>query len=509
MFAMLRRPSARTAGSGHDRLPIRARIAGILLVLPLLTGLSCESLPGSQAQREQAARKSRLQAEEVQVDLMAFADSYAAIMGSALDLVAEMHPDARRELLETQLRHVRNAIIIASSQSPVGGLLDMVVMVTLQRQLVEEYWVPEHWGDYGVPILEALQRLEIEIESIAERRLTSEQYQALQELIPQIRERYRDETVVSSIRATDFAEERRATVANLEGGGSLLRLFHLDPLAGLSPAAQELAQSRLLAERFFFWAKRMPELMAWQVELVVMDTFAEPQVEQALAATTALTEASQRIATVAEELSTWLPEERQAALDQLFTQLTAEREAAIAQLAETLEHERETALADVFDGIRKEREAVQRVLEAEDPVLRGLLEELRATIEAGTTLSTSLTETLNATDRMRQGFTPSQPRERNPDARPFDINDYRTTAESLTVTVGELNQLLGGLNELLASPDWNDRTSQLGAATDRAQAGFAALIDRSFVRGLLLVVALLVAAVLYRVIAVRFITPRP
>ncbi|MHC4415578.1 MAG: hypothetical protein ACYS0G_09870 [Planctomycetota bacterium] len=439
---------------------------------------------------------TRLKAEDIQAEIMAFADSYTAIMSQASDRTAERIPDRRAAIHDAKLRNVQNAINIAAGANPVGGLLDMTVMVSLQRQVVEEYWIPESWGDAGLPLLEGLQLLEQEIWLIADRALDEEEVEALRALIPQIRERFRGQVLVSSIRASDFAEDRRATVANLKGGGSLLRLFQVDPLAGLSPAAQELAQSRLLAERAFFWAMRLPLILNWQIQDIILETLAEPETQKIVDATVRLTESSRRLSAAAEELSQRLPQERDAAIEQLAALTAAEREAALKQ---------------AFEGIATEREAILRTFEQEDERLRGLLGELRQIIESTTALSASLTTTIESTERLRAGFSrpPGEPRR---EGRPFDVADYRATAEATTATVEELNRLIVSLTELMASPDWEERNSQLAAATDRAQTTLEQLIDRSYRRGLVLIGVLIVgalaAALVYRGVAVRLLAAR-
>ena len=450
-----------------------------LVVVACLTAVSCNSLPTGG--RSQAGSSTRAPSEEVQAEVMAFADSYTAIIAQAFDRIARQVPEHRAVLHDAKLRNVENAINIAAGANPFGALLDMTVMVALQRQVAEEYWIPKRFGDAGQPLVAALHLLEKEIWLIAARALNDQEVEALRALIPQIRERFSGQVFVSSIRASDFAEDRRTTVARLKGGGSLLTLFQLDPLAGMSPAAQELAQSRLLAERAFFWAKRLPLILNWHIQDVILEALAEPETQQILEVTSRLSESSERLSAVAEELSQRLPEEREAAMEQLAALAAAERE------------------------------AIVRMFEQEDVRLRGLMADLRQTIESTSVLSASLTTTMEATDRMRAGFS-RPPAEARPERRPFDIADYQATAEATTATVEELNRLIVSLTELMALPAWEERSAQLATATDRAQTTLEQLIDRSYRRGLvligILVVAALVAGLVYRLVSARLIAPR-
>ncbi|MCP3902383.1 MAG: hypothetical protein GY715_02010 [Planctomycetes bacterium] len=151
------------------------------------------------------------------------------------------------------------------------------------------------------------------------------------------------------------------------------------------------------------------------------------------------------------------------------------------------------------------------MFEAEETQLRGLLVDLRATIEAGETTSASLNTTIESFERLTTVFTGGEGSGRS-DRRPFDILDYQSTAESLTTAAEELNRLATSMHALLDSPNWEARGSQIGDASDRVQVSLDEVIDRGFQRGLILIGVLVVggfvAAVAYRLVAVRLIAPR-
>lgn len=445
-------------------------IARCLIIVACLLVVACQTT--SKSRRGSGPSATKMPPQQIQVELMAFTDSYTALVSQAADRISDAKPESRQAILNMKIRNIRNAIIIAAGANPVGSLLDMTVMVTLQRQVTEEYWVPEVLGEAGEDLLRALVTLEREIWELAYQALDEEAVDALRALIPEIRARFPDQVQVSAIRASDFADDRSATVVQLKGGGSLLGLFQLDPLANLSPAAQELAQTRLLAERLFFWIKRAPIMMDWHMEEFILDAFGQQEVQSLVEASRQLSQASADLSTTAAELSEWLPEERAAAITQ------------------------------ALDGIAAEREAIVGVFENEEVRLRGLLDDVKLTAESVTVLSSSLNETVETTDRFLAGFRrePGAP----PPDRPFDIADYQATAESLAGTLRELNDVVGSLDALLASPAWDDRSTQIQAAAAEGEAGLARLIDRLFVRGLIVVlvfvVASLVAMILYRLI---------
>ena len=236
----------------------------------------------------------------------------------------------------------------------------------------------------------------------------------------------------------------------------------------------------MLAERAFFYVKRMPLILNWQIQDVVMFTLAQPETQQIVEAGARLAEAVERLNTVAEDLSEQLPQERAAAIDQIAARVS------------------------------EERNEILRIFEQEEAPLRGLLKDLRLTIDAATALSTSLNTTVESTDRLKASFATSPPSD--VEKQPFDVAEYQATAEAATVTAEAINQLLLSVQELLASPIWEERRSQISDATDRTQAGLEQLIDRGYRRGLVLIGVLIVgglaAALVYRVLAARLVGPR-
>ncbi|MHC4909965.1 MAG: hypothetical protein ACYTF9_09625 [Planctomycetota bacterium] len=246
-----------------------------------------------------------------------------------------------------------------------------------------------------------------------------------------------------------------------------------------------------------------------------MDALNDPETQRIVDSVVGVSESSQRLSVTAEGLMQQVTEERTAALQSMSELVAAEREAALQSMSELVAAEREAALNQAFEGITNEREAILRTFEKEDVRVRGLLEELRATVESSTALSQALTTTIESTERLRTSFSPSQPDPAagdGPERRPFDITDYKATAEATTATVEQLNGLIASLSDLVDSPAWDQRNEQLAAATNRAQMTMEELIDRSYRRGLVLigvlVVCSLVAGLAYRFLAVRFIAPR-
>jgi hypothetical protein len=137
--------------------------------------------------------------------------------------------------------------------------------------------------------------------------------------------------------------------------------------------------------------------------------------------------------------------------------------------------------------------------------------DMKTTAESMTALSSTMTETVETTDRFFAGFRREPGAPPPPERRPFDITEYQASAETLTETLREINTLVGSLDVLLASPAWDDRSTQIQTAAAEGEAGLERLIDRLFVRGLIVVLVLvaasLVAMILFRLMFRRAVGP--
>lgn len=388
---------------------------------------------------------------ELQSEVMRFADRFAVTFAQVGDELRRRatNPQVRAAVQKQKVRYVSTALHVATGPNPEINLLDMLVFVTLVRIVGEQYWVPQVYGDMGTALLKALRTLEADIWSIAEDVLTPEQQQELRDLILEWREEHPDQRYVWSVHFLDFAEEEGISAQEASSRpGSLFGLLFLDPLAGLDPAARELEQTRYIAERAMFYIQRTPALVRWQAELLFDRLAAAPETEQFLTATARFTEASERLTKTVERLPDQIAEERR----QLILQL-----------------------------------------ESEETRLRGLLADMQQTLAAGSELTSQVNTTVGAIDALAARFD-SGPSPR--DAEPFDIKDYREAATRVSDAAQQLTVLVESMEQLLASPGWEQRLPQLRDVIGRFEAGGERMVDHAFRRGVVLILIFLVGFVL-------------
>ena len=97
----------------------------------------------------------------LQQQIMRFADSYVATVAQACDDVtlATTNPAIRLIVLRWKLGQATSAYTDATGENPVVNALDMLVLTTMARMVIEDYGM-QTYGDAIKPLLEAQCRME-------------------------------------------------------------------------------------------------------------------------------------------------------------------------------------------------------------------------------------------------------------------------------------------------------------------------------------------------------------
>jgi hypothetical protein len=425
-----------------------------------------QRLTGEDARKQARTEEFKDRSKVLQLKVMRFADQYVERVTRRADqLVADFGEQLKteHEIDDLQARIAREefsqataAFQIAAGTNPVANVVDMVTLVSLTRRIVEYNWVPQY-GEAAASLLRTYKSLETQAWRLADDFATEQQkakfdleLQAWYEANPRLES-------AAYIRFTDVAE---MSLGKREKGVSagLLGIVGLDPMAGVDPAIREVEQSRILAERALYYAQRTPVLI-------------DLQLRQTLARAEGSDYARETLETI----------DQVGRLSDSLALLTTDLPGIVAR-------EREAAVAQIINGLQSQ----QREMLA-------LTQELRGALDAGAITAQSLDGLVNSTDRLMARFEsdPDAPGSAEP-SRPFDINEYTRTINELATTARELQTLVRDVDVL--APNILDRVDPLA---ERVQA----LVDYAFWRLVLLVLglvlALLAAAILYRLIASR------
>ena len=433
----------------------------LVLVCIMMVAAGCgfmRKLTGAEAKAEAQAT----QLQELQLNVMRFADEYAGGIGEPVQRFQVETEDAAERLAAQnwRLSQATSAYTIATGANPVTNALDMVVLATLSRMVMEDSWVQEKYGERAVPIRDAHRKLEPGAWALVSEFLTETHVQQLHQVIDEWRERNPQVRAVAYVYFKDFARAvGHPRPGESQSAGSLFSFIGLDPLSTLDPAVQEITQTRYLAERTIYYLQRSPKLLDMQIERLAYQIAAMPETRGALQDVNRVSLAAEAAGNVAGQLPELLAREREAIIHQFMQELAAQQQHMLA-----------------------------------------LVSELKGALEAGTATSDSVRGTLRGLDTLFDRFQKkdtapapaTQPRKR------FEIADYANAAREFAATAKQLESLVLQLNA--GAPQVSD-------LVQRTVSDMRALVDFTFWR-LVVLVLVLIAGVFAATLAYRFVGRR-
>ena len=424
----------------------------LIPLLMLVLGLSCSSctllrgaleLPDRGIQAILSLNREGITVDpvELQSQLIRFSDYYMDSVNSAVNKlrIGEDERLNRGAVLKRKISMADDILAIATGSNAYANLLDLIILVTLNRINVENYWMPKRFGESAKPLLNAAQDSEREIWRIAASVLNQGQLDELRNGIELWRQQHPDGRTPREIGALSFAGEiAKMQAVNRPDKSSVFNLLIIDPFAGLDPATSELANTRLFAERGLFLARHMPTLIRWEAELLALQTAEMPQVGQLLNATTQFTASMDRISQVSERLP------------------------------------------GVFSS---EREKILQALDVQRPGLISLAAQSEKTLGAGKQMSEATTNTLKTfQDLVKQ----LDSRPSDPQSEPFKIEEYAAAAEQIKKAAEQLSTLLEAFNQTI-SPERLDLVSaRMSTLTQQAETSSQKIVDYAFKKLLML-----------------------
>lgn len=445
-------------------------LAAILGFVGIVTGCSVvshgttatrsvlESLTGKEGGDARTNALAALQSE-----VMREADQYVGNVAQASDDLGKQvgTPEARDLALQWKLNEATVAYVNATDENPLLGAVGMVVLASLSRMVVEDYWVGEKFGAAARPLLATHRQLETNAWRVVEKVLTPDQQAELRQLLQQAREKYPHLRYVSAVRLPELVAKLGNVPASNESQkpGSLFGLLYLNPLAGLDPTTQAIQQTRLLAQRMMYYAQRAPMLLSWQVQLTTLQLAAQPEARQILTNVDDVAQSAKVFAQTAADLPALVNDQREAAINQIFA------------------------------GIATERTNLLATLNGQEAQLRALLPEMQKTLTAGGDMANSLNATIQSLDAFVRYVDPpdtnSPPATADTNRQAFNILDYGTAASQIGAAAEKLNTLVGSLNQSLP---------QVTNLTQQAAVDGKAVVNHAFRLGMVLILILGIVA---------------
>jgi hypothetical protein len=384
---------------------MRSALLLVLLLAPACKLVStAANVPGEIATGLTGGKKSatKLPTSLLHAGIMRFSDTFAARVNEATQEFADRvaTPDARIQGMSWAIRQTTAAYTIATGPNANIALLDMIVLVSLNRMVHEEYLLPKVWGEADRPMLLAFQALEADVWNVASQILTSEQQQALRDAMQSWRQENPDLAATAFVRLPAFRDIFKIKPEDSpQKSGGLGDLLSVDPLAGLEPAVREIEQTRQFGERTMFYLQRAPLILSAQIELMGLKLAQRPEVQSALQDSQRISQAAARIADTAEKLP----------------------------------------------------ESLARMQEPASKVLT----DARSTLDAAAQMSTALQGAIASLDKFvgrfdekppAAGAAPPAPAE---PGKPFDVAEYGEAAAKIGASAKELNGLVTNLDQTL------------------------------------------------------------
>ncbi|UCG12184.1 MAG: hypothetical protein JSU72_17035 [Deltaproteobacteria bacterium] len=430
--------------------------------------------------------QARMTEEELQSQVMSFADRFVAILGPAFATYERTSPSSekRRSVLISILYPMAAAYIIAAESDPGVALLDMVTMITLGRMISEDVGLKE-FGSGVEPILKAYQKAEEDIWEIARQVLTPDEQNQLYALIQEWRQKHPETTLFSHIRFSDFAAERRRS--KLARGEKVSGLFK-----SVEKATKEAEEVRLLAERGMFLGTRLPQLAGLFADDWASRVASNPEVKQMLTDIHTFSVVSERLAYSTDELSNQIAKQRKAAVDQIMEEVSQLREVTVDQVMKRVSIERKLAIDQLVDRVAQERKRTIEEFLAEEKRMKGLLTDLRQTLAVGNELVTStniLAGRLGLEEGGAAGKTPSQP---------FNIKDYQATLVEASDVIHRADSLVKTIDHLMISPGWEQSLPRFLETLTAAEKKGEQWVTHTFLLGASLILIFFLTLLGYR-----------
>jgi len=493
----------RTHSAGHDL----KRCAWVVTCAALVLACGCTTAGPSSGNGESLSQlqttgnrigPARVTPEQIQSEVEAFADRFVNAFTQACDAETREHPEARNALHSIKLATASGAYTIAAGPNPVVAAIDSMVQVTLLRHSISTFVVPRLLEGDGGQLLDVLERYEQQAWSMGERVLTDAQRTELRGLIDTWIAENPSQIYVAGVRFSDFARLRPSASRS---GDSVFSWLRIDPFSSIKQTGGDIEEARLLAERIFYYAQRMPQLMTWRAEQLHYTIMGSREIEGLLADVNAFNQTSKNLTKTAEELRTLIPDQTGEAVTKLNEALSKQRQETFEQL-ETQQQELSTLLEKANTTIGEARNVtadVKGTLKEAERVGESLRTASQAVGDAGDAWTGTIVEFQKATELLKpkDDGAAAEPAEPGEDVA---FSDVVRGLEQMEQTATELRALLEDINTTAGSEDLSRNVT---TSVDRTRRSMEGLVNHVTVRVIIVIAAALVAAVVYRVISSR------
>jgi hypothetical protein len=427
----------------------------------LVTVLTSCSLINKVRPTKQLEKAHTEKLEQLQFEVSRTADDYVGLTVEAINgLQREAEsPEERLALQNWKVQQATAAYTIATGPNPVDNALDIAVLASLSRMVVDKTWTAARYGAPGQVLQSTYGTVEAGAWKPLDDVLSDRQMTRLREIINNWRAAHPQVRDVSQLRFRDFAQSLGTPApGEQQPAGNLSSFIGLDPFS-LDPATQEITRARELAQRSMNYLQRMPTLLDMQTERLTYQLAVMPESRALLSDSARFSQ----LGSAASQLTQTLP-----------GLIASEREAAIKQLMGALDQQSATVTS--------------------------MARELRLTLQAGTEAANALRGATQSLQPLAAQWSSSRTGSAGAGAGrpPFDPRQYTALLEAATASARELNELTQRTDAVL--PVLRSATREASERVDR-------ILNHLFVLLLLLIVAAAVC-VLLAMLTYRYVVSR-
>ncbi len=243
------------------------------------------------------AAEGKLTSYQLGNHILAFHDTYQEAISETIDkMVPEAINPASRTYLQTiKVFYTQASIDIATASDAAIQLIDMMVMLRLQRLVwknINNTLVTQSQADR---MSTTLLRLENELLKTANLVFTQADIKHIMSIADNWKKQNPDREYIAFVRFTDLGDsEAKAKIEKTIAGGGLF--------SSISEANAELEETRHALEKALFVAHHMPILLEWQAELFMYKVLSTGEIQDVLVQTQRTTNAAERISLAMEKL---------------------------------------------------------------------------------------------------------------------------------------------------------------------------------------------------------------
>lgn len=406
-------------------------------------------MPKLEIGKQQPAEELETRAPEAELRLriQRFADEFQQAVSEPLDEVLRSDASLKRRQLALDMKYDYGsaAFTIASGAKASVAVLDMVVFVSLTRDSIERWGIQYAGQRQTERLLLIFRHFEEEIWKIARHVVSPEQEAGLRAYLAEWRENFPNRKNVENIRVTEFVD-----ALDLEDRQAARGL--VSSVQRATAAADEALE---LAERLAYFFQRAPLIWRMHAQIGFYEIVSQPEMQTVLANADQVSRSTEQLAANLDRLSSILIEGPQT----------------------------------------PEERALFENLEGGETRVRALMGDVRQTLEEANALAQNV-------DGLALRFDLGGPLE--PGEKPFEIGEYEAVAAKVTTMSQELTELVHNLNQLLASPNVQERLPlAVGSAQDRSEEFVRYLVVLALVLIFSAILGTVFAVLGYRYLAAR------